>query len=155
MKVYLLSFRRRPPGGVLYGVLNVRSPAPPVVALIGLLGILLGEQIIPVGRQMIAGTSIRTAWAADAGVGSTSSGRCRAAMRNAPLRRPSPIPGGAVMNLASTAADLILHNGRLTTLDRSNPTATAVAIQEGKFVRVGGDADVMSLGRVQLREPST
>jgi xanthosine utilization system XapX-like protein len=33
-----------------------------VVALIGLLGILLGEQIIPVGRQMIAGTSIRTAW---------------------------------------------------------------------------------------------
>jgi xanthosine utilization system XapX-like protein len=33
-----------------------------VIALIGLLGILLGEQIIPVGRQMIAGTSIRTAW---------------------------------------------------------------------------------------------
>jgi xanthosine utilization system XapX-like protein len=33
-----------------------------VVALIGLLGILLGEQIVPVGRQMIAGTSIRAAW---------------------------------------------------------------------------------------------
>jgi xanthosine utilization system XapX-like protein len=33
-----------------------------VVALIGLLGILLGEQILPVGRQMIAGTSIRSAW---------------------------------------------------------------------------------------------
>ena len=49
------------------------------------------------------------------------------------------------MNRASTAPDLILHNGRLTTLDRSNPTATAVAIRDGKFVRVGGDADVMSL----------
>jgi predicted amidohydrolase YtcJ len=49
------------------------------------------------------------------------------------------------MNGASTAADLILHNGRVTTLDRSNPTATAVAIRDGKFVRVGGDADVMSL----------
>ena len=49
------------------------------------------------------------------------------------------------MNRARTAADLILHNGRVTTLDRANPTATAVAIQDGKFVRVGGDADVMSL----------
>src|SRR5947208_9815829 len=54
-------------------------------------------------------------------------------------------PGGAVVNGASTAADLILHNGRVTTLDRSNPTATAVAIRDGKFARVGGEADVMSL----------
>jgi predicted amidohydrolase YtcJ len=46
---------------------------------------------------------------------------------------------------ASIAADLILHNGRVTTLDRSNPTATAVAIRDGKFVRVGGDTDVLSL----------
>lgn len=30
--------------GGLYGLLNVRSPAPPYVALLGLLGILLGEQ---------------------------------------------------------------------------------------------------------------
>jgi len=29
--------------GTIYGVLDVRSPAPPVVALVGLLGILLGE----------------------------------------------------------------------------------------------------------------
>jgi len=49
------------------------------------------------------------------------------------------------VNDTSTAADLILHNGRVTTLDRSNPTATAVAIRDGKFVRVGGEADVMSL----------
>ena len=62
MKVYLLSFGAGLLVGVLYSMLNVRSPAPPVVALIGLLGILLGEQILPVGRQMIAGTSIRTAW---------------------------------------------------------------------------------------------
>src|SRR5713226_7456085 len=53
--------------------------------------------------------------------------------------------GGAVVNGASTAAALILYNGRITTLDRSNPTATAVAIRDGKFVRVGGEADVMSL----------
>lgn len=30
--------------GVIYGLLNVRSPAPPYIALLGLLGILLGEQ---------------------------------------------------------------------------------------------------------------
>jgi XapX domain-containing protein len=62
MKVYLVSFGAGLLVGVVYSLLNVRSPAPPVVALIGLLGILLGEQIIPVGRQMIAGSSISTAW---------------------------------------------------------------------------------------------
>ncbi len=62
MTVYLLSFGAGLLVGLVYSLLNVRSPAPPVVALIGLLGILLGEQIIPVGRQMIAGTSIRTSW---------------------------------------------------------------------------------------------
>src|SRR5437660_648999 len=49
------------------------------------------------------------------------------------------------MNIPSTSTDLILHNGTVTTLDRSNPIATAVAIRDGKFVRVGGEADVMSL----------
>ena len=62
MKIYLVSFGAGLLVGVVYSLFNVRSPAPPVVALIGLLGILLGEQILPVGRQMIVGTSIRTAW---------------------------------------------------------------------------------------------
>jgi XapX domain-containing protein len=62
MKVYLVSFGVGLLVGVVYGLLDVRSPAPPVIALIGLLGILLGEQIIPVGRQMIAGSAISTAW---------------------------------------------------------------------------------------------
>jgi len=62
MKAYLLSLGAGLLVGVVYSLLDVRSPAPPVVALIGLLGILLGEQIIPVGRQMISGSSIGTAW---------------------------------------------------------------------------------------------
>jgi XapX domain-containing protein len=37
--------------GVLYGLLGVRSPAPPVVALVGLLGMLGGEQITVLARQ--------------------------------------------------------------------------------------------------------
>src|SRR2546427_12801824 len=37
---------------------------------------------------------------------------------------------GAVMNGASALADVVLHHGNVTTLDRSNPTATAVAIRD-------------------------
>ena len=33
--------------------------------------------------------------------------------------------------------DLILHRGLFTTLDRSNPTASAVAIKDGMFTAVG------------------
>src|SRR3984893_894845 len=39
--------------------------------------------------------------------------------------------------------ELILHRGLFTTLDRANPTATAVAITDGKFSAVGRDNDVM------------
>jgi predicted amidohydrolase YtcJ len=42
-------------------------------------------------------------------------------------------------------ADLILRNGRFTTLDRSNPEATAVAIANGVFTAVGRESDVMRL----------
>lgn len=36
--------------GIICSVLQVRSPAPPLVALIGLLGILAGEPVIPSER---------------------------------------------------------------------------------------------------------
>jgi predicted amidohydrolase YtcJ len=42
----------------------------------------------------------------------------------------------------TSPADLILNNGRLTTLDPANPTATAVAVRAGRFVAVGADRDV-------------
>lgn len=32
--------------GSLYGMLNVRSPAPPLIALLGLAGMLAGEAIV-------------------------------------------------------------------------------------------------------------
>src|SRR5206468_12960141 len=55
------------------------------------------------------------------------------------------------MNIPSTSTDLILHNGTVTTLDRSNPSATAVAIREGKFLHVGTEADVMPLASAATR----
>lgn len=51
MKAYLLSLAVGLLVGVLYGVVRVRSPAPPAIALVGLLGILLGEQLPPVLRH--------------------------------------------------------------------------------------------------------
>ncbi|MXP66107.1 DUF1427 family protein [Roseomonas sp. M0104] len=55
MKTYLLSLGAGLVVGVVYSLLNVRSPAPPVVALVGLLGILLGEQLVPVAKRLLAG----------------------------------------------------------------------------------------------------
>ncbi len=43
------------------------------------------------------------------------------------------------------APDLILHGGRFTTLDRSNPVASAVAIRDGTFMAVGSDREIMAL----------
>ena len=57
------------------------------------------------------------------------------------------------MSIPSTSTDLILHNGTVTTLDRSNPSATAVAIRDGKFLRVGTEADVMSMADRPAGQP--
>ncbi|MDF2399526.1 amidohydrolase family protein [Pseudomonas sp. 3MA1] len=42
-------------------------------------------------------------------------------------------------------ADLILFNGRLHTVDRAKPRASAVAIKDGRFIAVGNDAQAMAL----------
>ncbi|WP_374250108.1 amidohydrolase [Xanthobacter sp.] len=45
----------------------------------------------------------------------------------------------------SEIADLILFNGKMTTLDRTNPTAEAVAVRDGVIVFVGPTNDAMRL----------
>jgi XapX domain-containing protein len=62
MKVYLLSLGAGLLVGIVYSLLNVRSPAPPVIALIGLLGILVGEQIIPFSRTIIDREPAAVSW---------------------------------------------------------------------------------------------
>ena len=47
--------------------------------------------------------------------------------------------------MSSPPPDLILHRGLFTTLDRGNPTASAVAIKDGVFTAVGHDQDIMDL----------
>ncbi|MEL6210491.1 MAG: amidohydrolase family protein, partial [Pseudomonadota bacterium] len=41
-------------------------------------------------------------------------------------------------------ADLILHNGRVTTMDPERPEATAIAITDGRFTAVGSDSELMA-----------
>ena len=49
------------------------------------------------------------------------------------------------MTKPAPTADLILHHGLFTTLARAHPTATAVAIRDGRFLAVGADKEVMAL----------
>ena len=48
-------------------------------------------------------------------------------------------------------ADVILLNAKVTTLDRQNPQAEAVAIGGGRFLAVGSERDVMALAGPQTR----
>lgn len=45
MKVVFISFVVGLGVGILYGLIRVKSPAPPIIALLGLLGMVLGEQL--------------------------------------------------------------------------------------------------------------
>ncbi|QIL69071.1 amidohydrolase [Diaphorobacter sp. HDW4B] len=54
--------------------------------------------------------------------------------------------------MSNTQPDIIFHNARITTLDRSNPVATAVAIKDGKFVAVGSDEEVLLLAESGTRK---
>jgi XapX domain-containing protein len=58
MKPYLLSLGAGLLVGIVYSLLSVRSPAPPAIALIGLLGILLGEQAIPIAKRIFTGQDV-------------------------------------------------------------------------------------------------
>ncbi len=62
MKPYLLSAAVGLLVGVIYALFNVRSPAPPVIALVGLLGILAGEQIPPLVKRWLAPQPTETSW---------------------------------------------------------------------------------------------
>ncbi|MFG1419005.1 amidohydrolase [Xanthobacter sp. V0B-10] len=51
----------------------------------------------------------------------------------------------------TATADLVLINGKVTTLDRSNPQAEAVAVKDGRILLAGTAADAMALAGPQTR----
>jgi predicted amidohydrolase YtcJ len=60
------------------------------------------------------------------------------------LLAPAPMPVGGVRSSSSAAdpAELVIRNGRFFTGDSDTPSASAVAIRQGRIVRVGDDRDV-------------
>jgi predicted amidohydrolase YtcJ len=66
------------------------------------------------------------------------------------LRRLS-IPFLAASVLAAADADLILHNGKVLTVDDKFSVAQAVAVQNGRIAKVGADRDVLALRGPETR----
>jgi XapX domain-containing protein len=62
MKVYLLSLGAGLLAGLVYAVLHVKSPAPPAVALLGLLGIATGEQLGSLALRALNREHVSIAW---------------------------------------------------------------------------------------------
>jgi XapX domain-containing protein len=62
MRMYLVAIAAGILVGIIYGLLDVRSPAPPVVALVGLLGMLIGEQVVPMVKQLLSGEPVNVGW---------------------------------------------------------------------------------------------
>ena len=62
MKLYVVSLGAGLIVGIVYSLLNVRSPALPVIALVGLFGILVGEQILPLARSIWSKEPAAVTW---------------------------------------------------------------------------------------------
>jgi len=62
MKAYILSLFAGLLVGLFYSLAHIRSPAPPVIALVGLLGILVGEQLIPLARNIWLKEPLLVSW---------------------------------------------------------------------------------------------
>lgn len=62
MKLYFLSLGVGLLVGIIYALLQVPLPAPLTIALLGLLGMLIGKQIVPVVKQLGAGQPLNMLW---------------------------------------------------------------------------------------------
>ncbi|HXK18395.1 MAG TPA: DUF1427 family protein [Polyangiaceae bacterium] len=65
MKLYVISLAAGLLVGLIYSAMGVRSPAPPLVALVGLLGMLLGAQVVPFAQRWLGGQPPSLSWLKD------------------------------------------------------------------------------------------
>jgi XapX domain-containing protein len=71
---YLVSLLMGLAVGAAYGLVQVRSPAPPMIALVGLFGMVLGQQTVDMAKRHFAPpakTSIQARWGRHPGSSST------------------------------------------------------------------------------------
>lgn len=62
MKPYIVSLGAGLLVGIIYALIKVRSPAPPAIALVGLLGILIGEQLPPLVKHLLGNNTNVSTW---------------------------------------------------------------------------------------------
>ena len=62
MKPYIVSLALGLLVGVIYALFSVRSPAPPIIALVGLLGILAGEQLPSLAKRLFDRGPAASSW---------------------------------------------------------------------------------------------
>lgn len=62
LKSYTIALLTGILAGVIYSLIEVNSPAPPVIALLGLFGMLVGEQLIPLLKRVIKREPVTLAW---------------------------------------------------------------------------------------------
>lgn len=62
LKTYSVSLIVGVMAGLIYAVIDVNSPAPPIVALVGLLGMQIGEHLIPLAKRLIRRQPVNLHW---------------------------------------------------------------------------------------------
>jgi len=62
LKTYSVSLAAGVLAGLLYAVLDVSSPAPPVIALLGLFGMQVGEHLLPLCKRLIKRQPVNLHW---------------------------------------------------------------------------------------------
>lgn len=62
LKAYVISLIMGMLAGVIYVAIRVEAPAPPVIALLGLFGMLVGEQLVPLVKRLIKREPVNLAW---------------------------------------------------------------------------------------------
>lgn len=62
LKTYSVSLAAGVLAGLIYAVLDVSSPAPPIIALLGLLGMQIGEHLIPLFKRLIKRQPVNLRW---------------------------------------------------------------------------------------------
>ena len=61
------------------------------------------------------------------------------------------LAGGPATGQSTPAPDLVLHNGRIATLDRARPRVAAAAVRGGEILALGEDRDVVPLAGPETR----
>ena len=62
VKAYAVSLAAGVLAGIIYAILDVNAPAPPIVALAGLAGMQIGEHIIPLMTRLIKRQPVNLRW---------------------------------------------------------------------------------------------